>query len=265
MCLCAAFAGFAQETVVYTEDWEWLEPWTVENPEKLAEQTVETNNPNAASPQLGTNKIDGVTTYAALLEKGYSFPICCAASKNPRPAEQQVYLQQNYLKFGLTGYYSGLTFPAFTDVPADLSDSYISFKWCGQRQGSGKWDDTELVIIVKNGDTEEQFTVPTYTWENNHVYEWIPATIQLGNSIKEGSVITIRNCDAQWPDEGGRALRWFIDDIKVAGTAGAAVEEIEVADATAEYFNLQGVRVSNPTNGLYIVRKGANVSKVLVK
>ncbi|MCM1066260.1 MAG: M6 family metalloprotease domain-containing protein [Muribaculaceae bacterium] len=37
------------------------------------------------------------------------------------------------------------------------------------------------------------------------------------------------------------------------------------ADAPVEYFNLQGVKVENPTTGLYIRRQGSKVSKVLVK
>ena len=45
---------------------------------------------------------------------------------------------------------------------------------------------------------------------------------------------------------------------------GAGVEGI-VADnnAPVEYFNLQGVRVANPENGVYIRRQGANVTKVV--
>lgn len=37
------------------------------------------------------------------------------------------------------------------------------------------------------------------------------------------------------------------------------------ADTTAEYFNLNGTRVLNPSNGIYICRKGAKTFKVLVK
>ena len=45
-----------------------------------------------------------------------------------------------------------------------------------------------------------------------------------------------------------------------------AIEAIE-ADTTApvEYFNLQGIRVANPENGLYIRRQGGKAAKVLVK
>ena len=46
----------------------------------------------------------------------------------------------------------------------------------------------------------------------------------------------------------------------------AGVEVVETENnAPAEYYNLQGVRVANPSNGMYIVRKGASVSKVLIR
>ena len=45
-----------------------------------------------------------------------------------------------------------------------------------------------------------------------------------------------------------------------------AVEDINFdANEPVEYYNLQGVRVANPENGLYIRRQGSKVSKVLVK
>ena len=46
----------------------------------------------------------------------------------------------------------------------------------------------------------------------------------------------------------------------------AAVENIETdSDAPVEYFNLQGLRVENPENGLYIRRQGSKTTKILVK
>ncbi len=48
-----------------------------------------------------------------------------------------------------------------------------------------------------------------------------------------------------------------------SGVADALVEEQNVK---AEYFNLQGVKILNPQSGqLYIVRRGANVSKEIAK
>ncbi|MDE5881520.1 MAG: hypothetical protein K2H60_07290 [Muribaculaceae bacterium] len=39
----------------------------------------------------------------------------------------------------------------------------------------------------------------------------------------------------------------------------------ETADAPVEYYNLQGIRVANPSNGLYIVRQGKKVSKTYIR
>ncbi|MDO4319031.1 MAG: hypothetical protein Q4C34_00510 [Bacteroidales bacterium] len=50
----------------------------------------------------------------------------------------------------------------------------------------------------------------------------------------------------------------------VTFTEGNGVSDVAVdANAPAEYFNLQGVRVANPENGLFIVRQGGNVTKVV--
>ncbi|MDE6339452.1 MAG: hypothetical protein K2K97_06665 [Muribaculaceae bacterium] len=46
-----------------------------------------------------------------------------------------------------------------------------------------------------------------------------------------------------------------------AGVADVMVDE----NAPVEYFNLQGVRVANPANGLYIVRQGNKVTKQIIK
>lgn len=54
---------------------------------------------------------------------------------------------------------------------------------------------------------------------------------------------------------------------KYVAEGGSAVTEVEVADENApvEYYNLQGVRVANPTNGLYIVKQGKKVTKQIFK
>lgn len=49
----------------------------------------------------------------------------------------------------------------------------------------------------------------------------------------------------------------------VGATVSAAA--IETENAPVEYFNLQGVRVANPENGLFIVRQGDKVSKQMIR
>lgn len=43
-----------------------------------------------------------------------------------------------------------------------------------------------------------------------------------------------------------------------------AVGHLENDNAPAVYYNLQGVRVDNPTNGIYIQRQGSKVNKVVL-
>ncbi len=55
--------------------------------------------------------------------------------------------------------------------------------------------------------------------------------------------------------------------IAVDYTKASGITDINVdnANAPVEYFNLQGIRVENPANGLYIRRQGNKVEKVYVK
>ena len=59
-----------------------------------------------------------------------------------------------------------------------------------------------------------------------------------------------------------------IETITVTATNNlSGVEGVTVADENApvEFFNLQGIRVENPENGLYIRRQGNSVSKVVIR
>lgn len=45
----------------------------------------------------------------------------------------------------------------------------------------------------------------------------------------------------------------------------AGIDGIEVDNQAPVYYNLQGVRVANPENGLYIVKRGDKVTKQLIR
>lgn len=51
------------------------------------------------------------------------------------------------------------------------------------------------------------------------------------------------------------------NDAKASGINDIVTDE----NAEAEYFNLQGVKVANPENGLYIVRRGNKVTKEIIR
>lgn len=52
----------------------------------------------------------------------------------------------------------------------------------------------------------------------------------------------------------------------ISVTPASGIENVAVdANAPAVYYNLNGVQVANPTSGLYIVKQGNKVSKVIIK
>lgn len=113
--------------------------------------------------------------------------------------------------------------------------------------------------VIKNHDwsgsliTDETFMINTdYTLANINEQgrninltegnEWVNATLTL--TVAEDGTVTLR----------GTAER-------VTG-----IEGIEADNAAGvEYYNLQGLKVENPENGLFIRKQGNKVSKVLVK
>lgn len=200
------------QTIYLTEDFEWLAPWSAIGNGAPAGQTVEKNADDNAL-QLVTPKIDGVSAYDAIVNKGYVIPAVHDASKTERKPGAQTYLQTNYLKFGLTGYQCGLTLPSIKDI-ATGANVHIAFQWCPMVQGSGTKDPTTLVVIVKNGDDEMIFDVAPHGIGKEDSLKWVDVDIELtGATFDENTRITIRNSDDQWPHSSTR--RWFLDNIKV--------------------------------------------------
>lgn len=276
--LSISAAAQTTATTLFSDDFEWLKPWTdvvIEGEDKgKPGDTVGENNNNAYACQLTTSKVNDVTTYQALTDKGYDFVIIHndknskGATLKDRKAYEQIYLQTNYLKFGLTDYYSGIVLPAFSDLTGHVDDATLTFDWCPMRQTKGGYDKTELVVIVKNGDKEEQVPVEKLSIQEGADFKWYPATVNLaGKTINKDTRIIIRNCDAQWPaGADGRTLRWFLDNIKIQTVKGAAVAEIEADEnAPVEYYNVNGVKVANPDKGVYIVKQGNKITKQILK
>ncbi|MDE7120150.1 MAG: hypothetical protein K2O10_06030, partial [Muribaculaceae bacterium] len=63
----------------------------------------------------------------------------------------------------------------------------------------------------------------------------------------------------EWSD----LLRIDFSDYK--DYAGIGTVAADSADAPAEYFTIDGRRVAAPDHGLYIVRRGSSVSKIMVR
>lgn len=81
---------------------------------------------------------------------------------------------------------------------------------------------------------------------------WVKAAVTISDD-RTSSEVTYPGAAEGW---NGLSV-----DMTNTGVDGIAID----MDAEAEYYNMQGVRVLNPEQGLYIVRRGGKVSKVIVK
>lgn len=211
--------GTAPTYTYFADDFEWLAPWAEAS---SAGATIEENNHSANSPQLVKAIYNEVAAYDALLNKGYSFLTSKVEGKKDQTPGQQIYINKNYLKFGKTDYFSGITLPAVKNVPAGANVT-LSFDASSQRRGTGMWDPTELVVIVKNGEDVKTYPVvlprPADTEGEPYTeFKWEHLSVVLeGAIIDKNTTISIRNSDAQWP--GSNALRWFMDNVSLTGDA----------------------------------------------
>ncbi len=128
--------------------------------------------------------------------------------------------------------------------------------------------DMNRVVVLKNvkfeaatasGETKTNFngTVGdvTYTFRNNFADV---ASVEAG-------VYNVKLAVSYYVDKNNNeTLQLYPIEytaITETGIDGVIVDE----NAPVEYYNLQGVRVANPENGLYIRRQGNKATKVLVK
>ena len=103
--------------------------------------------------------------------------------------------------------------------------------------------ETAVEWMWKTNHTEDVQAVPDGSNYTGSIRLETPAEITTGCSVQVTFYPTIREHNS--------------------GVADALVEEQNVK---AEYFNLQGVKILNPQSGqLYIVRRGASVSKEIAK
>lgn len=263
----ALFAGCFSanaQTAYFTEDFEWLAPWCEVGDGKNfpAADIVGTDQASTVQPQISKSIVDEISAEQALVDRGYGL---MRYDKNGPNAAECIYIQSNYLKFGKTGFQGELILPAMESLGDGVWAPTLSFDWYSQRQGSGVFDPTELVVIVENPDAKAlSFSVPKLNFATGDKAAWTRAEIPLTDAkLTKESRIHIRNVDSQLTS--AKALRWHIDNIRLAeGVTNLITEELVDENTPTQYFTLQGAVVTNPTSGIYILRQGNKVSKVIL-
>ncbi|MDE6806334.1 MAG: starch-binding protein, partial [Muribaculaceae bacterium] len=120
-------------------------------------------------------------------------------------------------------------------------NSVFAYSWTGASAHLGAWPGTQMT----------QTTVV-----NNRTYYYINVPGAVDGSAK----IIFSNGNGEQTDDFDFYAGGYYD----AG-GWTAVETIETDELEPEFYTLQGVRVMNPTPGIYIVRRGNKTSKAVVR
>ncbi len=213
LLLAGAASMNAKEVVVFSEDFEWIEPWLG----KSVVDNIGLNDQNTATPRYETiQNEDGVYLRNALWDKGYWF-YGVKSDGNPEGSlgGVSVYAARNYLKFGKTNVQTNFRFNPTEDAPADAA-VMLEFDWCPWKNGAGVYDVVSIQIEIAEGNkaSEVAEVIPVAKWEDNQKFEWQHAVIDLdGFSITKDTRVLITLSDDLWGTEG--VHRYCIDNIKM--------------------------------------------------
>ena len=83
----------------------------------------------------------------------------------------------------------------------------------------------------------------------------------VDNPSNVGQTVIVKGTLENYFSAPGVKNTEYVSGLSTNGIADIVADE----NAPVEYFNLQGIRVENPENGLYIRRQGNKVTKVIVK
>lgn len=134
-------------------------------------------------------------------------------------------------------------------------------------EGKEDWKDvipyeTRNKVIYRHDSGNEREAAAAFVNEPEKYYQYVEFELTEPTKVWVGLGKNSNTSDGYWH-------AWAYQTLKVwdENAQGSAVNEIEMVDENApvEYYNLQGVRVANPSNGIFIVRQGNKVSKRVIK
>ena len=171
-----------------------------------------------------------------------------------------------------TGINNEYVFPGcnetFTDWFEFRSKKFGEGAFPGEQDGSNR---TQVILTVKEATT---FYCFVRTGNNKHIVVFNESGVEVTRASENLEIDPTSESNAFFSSSWELAAGNYV--LTETGGTGrcagfgyeansSAIENIAVdANAPVEYFNLQGLRVNNPENGLYIRRQGNKVSKVIL-
>lgn len=172
----------------------------------------------------------------------------------------------------LLGTYIANGFAAYTNIVVSFTPVYVfSHDPNATTGGDGSSVIAQLdrVQSVKNNVAATCITVPRRSVKDDTTLGSAKAAPMLGEQrpmrhygltdMTADNITDLTGADAAFDVVPGNPLTRQLSDEEVTGVENVAIDN----DADVEYYNLQGVRVTNPGHGVYIERRGNRATKVI--
>lgn len=228
----------------YSDDFSWLAPYIELANSKLPEASkisdcvgAVTSSADGCANIYTTLKDNGCDVLGELRSRGYT---------DLNPGFKTIYLQDAYFKFGKTNSQSGLTLPLFKiDGEQDI---VVSFRWCSQMQGSGKIDDTHMVVaidgpgtvVTAKGTDGAKISDPLAHSQKQGQMMWQDAMFTIKGATT-ATAITIRSNEFGSSDDVVKGVfRYYLDDIEVMLAADAVTADIKVEGIENDLITFEG-------------------------
>lgn len=200
------------ENIYFQDDFSWIKPWLGDwnNGGRKPGNIIESpNRTDEYNPQLTTPNVNGETLWDLFADRGYNF----LGEKKANT------FGTNYLRISITDFQGGIVLPKMPEMGEGVTDVKLKMEWTPYSSKSDKFDQTEMVIIVDNGDKgAKKFDwggkIPT----NGTAAQWYTHEITLaGIVLDKDTRITIRNIDTQCANNFNTkgTYRFLVNSVKV--------------------------------------------------
>lgn len=128
------------------------------------------------------------------------------------------------------------------------------------------WNDvfpyeTSNKVIYRNDSGSEREAAAAFYSEPEKWYHYVEFELTAPAKVWVGMGKNSNTGDGYWHPWAYQTLQMWDEN----GGAGVSDLVVEDENAPVEYYNLQGIRVANPENGIYIVKQGNKVTKRIIK
>lgn len=152
----------------------------------------------------------------------------------------------------------------YTDVVSQEVEGMPAGRYTVSYRAVNQGNEGATPLVIKFNDTEASAT----NWEGTDLWYDTAEQVMAHNvetasfEVKEDGKLSIR---MEKTSKAGMQNRFAFKSFSLSylGSEGSGVADVDADNnAPVEYFNLQGIRVANPENGIYVRRQGNKVSKV---